>query len=267
MKETRPQTPKPRGTTTRNGKTGKPKRSRKQREVARETALRLVAEGRFGGKVGAKAVNPASRTTPKHVPRAAFLLQILRTVERYRLKGEQGPLSRLVDYVPDDAPELARLDRARASELVCDALQASLDAKTVPRRSVVSLRRKNADLLWKSRQRPLSYGERLIDLHDPRDDDFVGYGPHELLQCCALLGDRMVHHGPRARAAGDYVLTVLQGPCTRTRAPVPVQTYITSSPTRFLSRVPSTGADLLTTPKPQRPCGRPRGACAGGNVA
>lgn len=211
MKETGAPTPKPRGTTTRDGRTGKPRRSTQQRQVARETALRLVAEGRFGGKVGAQAVNPASRKTPKHVPRPAFLLQILRTVEHYRLKGERGPLSQLVGYVPEDAPELAHVDCVRASELVCDALQAALDAKTLPRRSVVSLRRKHADLLWKSRQRPLAYGERLIDLHDPRDDDFVGYGPHELLQCCALLGDWMVHYGPKAKAAGDLVLTVLHG--------------------------------------------------------
>ncbi len=208
MKESGPPAPKPRGTTTWNGKKGKPRRSAKQRQVARETALRLVAEGRFGGKVGAQAVNPASRTTPKHVPRPAFLLQILRTVEHHRLKGERGPLAQLVDYVPADA---LHLDPDRASELVCDALQAALDAKTLPRRSVVSLRRKHADLLWKSRQRPLAYGERLIDLHDPRDDDFAGYRPHELLQLCALLGDRMVHYGPKARAAADFVMTVLHG--------------------------------------------------------
>jgi hypothetical protein len=135
-------------------------------------------------------------------------LQILRTVEHYRLKGEPGPLSQLVAYVPRDA---VHLDPDRASERLCDALQAALDAKTLPRRSVVSLRRKHADLLWKSRQRPLAYGERLIDLHDPRHDDFVGYGPHELLQCCALLGERMVHYGPQARAAADFVMTVLDG--------------------------------------------------------
>ncbi len=212
MKETGPPEPKPRGTTTWNGKKSKPRRSKKQREAARETALRLVAEGRFGGRVGAQAVNPSSRTTPKHVPRAAFLLQVLRTVEHYRLRGERGPLSQLVDYVPADA---VHLDPDRASELMCDALQAALDAKTLPRRSVVAPRRKHADLLWKSRQRPLAYGERLIDLHDPREDDFVGYGPHELLQCCALLGDRMVHYGPEARAAADFVMTVLHGLGTR----------------------------------------------------
>lgn len=211
MKETGPPAPTPRGTTKIDRKTGKPRRSDKQRQVARETALRLVAEGRFGGSFGAGAVDPASRTTPKHVPRPAFLLQILRTVEHHRLKGDRGPLSQLVDYVPPDAPELALVDRERASELVCNALQAALDGKNMPRRSVVSLRRKHADLLWKSRQRPLSAGEKLIDLHDPRHDDFVAYSPHELLQCCALFGNKMVHHGPEARAAGDYVLTVLHG--------------------------------------------------------
>ena len=139
----------------------------------------------------------ASRTTPKHVPRPAFLLQILRTVEHHRMKGERGaarPARRL-----RARPMRLMSIEIRASELVCDALQAALDTKTVPRRSVVNLRRKHADLLWKSRQRPLAYGDRLIDLHDPRHDDFVGYGPHELLQCCALFGDRMVHHGPEAQ--------------------------------------------------------------------
>lgn len=65
---------------------------------------------------------------------------------------------------------------------------------------------------------------------------------------------------PPSASARSYLpplATSGQGLCTRARAPLPVQTYITSSPTRFLSRVTGTGARLLTRPRPQREC-RPR---------
>ena len=145
MREIDAPKPRPRGRTRKNGKKGKPLRSLAQKQKARETALRLVAEGRFGGAHGAKHVNSANRRTPKHVPRPAHLLQIFRTVEQERLKGERGQLSRLVDHVPEDA---LVVDPDRASEAICAALQAALDARTLPRKSVVALRRKHADLLW-----------------------------------------------------------------------------------------------------------------------
>ncbi|CAN5184306.1 hypothetical protein BH09ACT13_BH09ACT13_05000 [soil metagenome] len=52
-----------------------------------------------------------------------------------------------------------------------------------------------------------------------------------------------------------------QGPWSSRLTGMPVQTYTTSSPARFLSRVTSTGARPLTTPMPQR-AGRPAGTRA-----
>jgi hypothetical protein len=184
----------------------KSKRSLKQRQVASDNAKKLVAEGRFGGKYAQSFVDYDKRRKPKHVPRSDHLVAVLREVEHVRLRGQRGPLCRLVEFLPD---EVDGVDRARGSEAVCDALQEALDAKTVPRRAIVGPRNRRPVLAWKSRLRPMVYGEKLLALHDPMPDDFLGYPPRDLLQLAALLGDSMVHHGAAAARAGEFVRDAL----------------------------------------------------------
>jgi hypothetical protein len=155
--------------------------------------------------VGASHVDYERRRKPKHVPRSDCLVAILREVERQRLKGERSPLTRLIDYLPDKF----EVDRQRGSEVVCEALDEALYAKSVPRKAIVGPRNRHPVLLWKGRQRPMIYGEKLIDLHDPAPDDFVGYPPKDLLTIAALLGDPMVHHGAGPARAGEFVREAL----------------------------------------------------------
>jgi hypothetical protein len=182
------------------------KASAKQRAAARRTAHALIEQGRFGGRVGQAHTDYRNRL-PKGVPKPGHLIAMLRAVEKERSHGEKGVLSQIVERVPE---ETMRVDRDAASAAIASALEEALYRKNIPRRAVVGPAARRVELVWKTRMRPLASGELLIDLHDPREGDFIAYGAKHSLRVLALLGDPFVHHGPRARAAEEFVVSSLR---------------------------------------------------------
>jgi hypothetical protein len=191
----------------------RPKKKRRvterQREAARETARRLMAEGRWGGSGPEPGKTWGQGNRKRHVravPRPPQLVAILEHVERERSVVSDGALRELFRRA---GPLYCLVDRDEVTRLITAAYGAAIDGGNLPHRAVIT-RDGRIEFVarGRSRRRPNMPGEVTIELFDPRETDWTGYLDRELLDVLALLSNVRVWHSPQSQDALDFCTTL-----------------------------------------------------------
>jgi hypothetical protein len=169
----------------------------RQREAARATARKLMAEGRWGGAVG-RAVDNGGRRRAARTRGALKPATLIAILEAVAPPGEHIEARRLFRDVPTSALDL---DHQGLTRLVAELLAAALGHEAVPQRAMVDGGR--AYPVWRSRGvRPHRPGAVTHTIPDPEPDDFAHYTDAELLDVLLLtLGVPSPPYPEKARAA------------------------------------------------------------------
>lgn len=180
--------------------------SAKQRDAARETAKRLISEGRFGGSYGRSFVKNTSRKKYSLVvPRAKFLLPYLEWAGERRSVHSDDLLALL-----DRSMVANRVDRDEVLLHVVRAYNAALSHGLLAPRVYVSRDGVTEEVFpGKRRTRPEQPGERKLELWRGELPDFATWSTEELLQALAHLSATIAYPTEASREARGFVLALV----------------------------------------------------------
>lgn len=184
--------------------------SDEQREALRQNALKLIEEGKWGGRGPADGSGATWRQgrkkRPNFVPSPEQLATILEAIESARDAGRASNMRRFWAAFPIRGLKALGLDHEDLAELASSVIDAALHRGSLPHK-IVFRRDGTVDLGLdgRARRRPLSGGEKEVVLFESRPEDFASYTRHELLDVLSLLCNTFVYPVDPAHDADAFL--------------------------------------------------------------